>query len=229
MNETILVCDDHEDIRNSLEIYLLGEGFRVLTAVDGADTLRQVAAHPVDLIVMDVMMPGIDGIHATLAIRRERSIPIIMLSAKSEDQDKILGLNVGADDYVTKPFNPMELVARIRSQLRRYMQLTGGARDAVLRSGGLALDDVKKIVTVDSEARPLTPVEYKILRVLLERKGEVLSTAELSAQVWGDSSCADNTIAVHIRHIREKIEINPKDPRYLKVVWGHGYKIEDLP
>jgi DNA-binding response OmpR family regulator len=228
---TILVCDDNQDIVSSLEIYLTGEGYQVITARDGLEALRILREQTVSLIIMDVMMPRLDGIHATLSIRREKNIPIIMLSAKSEDYDKILGLNVGADDYVTKPFNPLELIARVKSQLRRYTQLSGQpSRDNILQSGELILDDQRKAVIVEGEPCNLTPVEYKLLRFLLENKGHVFSSSELYDQVWGEDSLgADNTIAVHIRHIREKIEINPREPRYLKVVWGHGYKIEDLP
>ena len=228
---TVLVCDDNQDILSSLEIYLTGEGFRVLTAKDGLEALNQIHAEPgISIIIMDIMMPNMDGIHATLKIRKEKNIPIIILSAKSEDHDKILGLNVGADDYVTKPFNPLELIARVKSQLRRYTQLSGPPpKDDVLQSGELVMDDQKKTVQVDGELKNLTPVEYKLLRFLLENKGRVFTSEQLYDQVWGEESLgADNTIAVHIRHIREKIEINPKEPRYLKVVWGHGYKIEDI-
>lgn len=227
---TILVCDDNQDILSSLEIYLTGEGYQVVTAMNGLEAIALIRSQDISLIVMDVMMPHMDGIHATLNIRKERNIPIIILSAKSEDHDKILGLNVGADDYVTKPFNPLELIARIKSQLRRYTQLSGPPpRDNVLQSGGLMLDDQKKTVSVDGDVKNLTPVEYKLLRFLLENKGHVFASDQLYDQIWGEESLgADNTIAVHIRHIREKIEINPKEPRYLKVVWGHGYKVEDI-
>ncbi|MEA4890688.1 MAG: response regulator transcription factor [Clostridiaceae bacterium] len=232
MNDvTVLVCDDNQDILSSLEIYLTGEGFRVFTAKDGLEAISQLHAEPhISIIIMDIMMPNMDGIHATLKIRKEKNIPIIILSAKSEDHDKILGLNVGADDYVTKPFNPLELIARVKSQLRRYTQLSGPPpKDDVLQSGELIMDDQKKTVQVDGELKSLTPVEYKLLRFLLENKGRVFTSEQLYDQVWGEESLgADNTIAVHIRHIREKIEINPKEPRYLKVVWGHGYKVEDI-
>lgn len=226
-NATILVCDDNRDIVAAVEIYLAGEGYTVLTAYDGCEALQMLETHDVSLVIMDVMMPRMDGMHTTMKIREERNIPIIMLSAKSEDNDKILGLNVGADDYVTKPFNPLELIARVKSQLRRYTMLSGGALNAPLQTGGLVIDDATKTVTVDGEEKSLTPVEYKLLKFLLKNKGLVFSSDQLYDQVWGeDAFGANNIIAVHIRHIREKIEINPKEPRYLKVVWGHGYKVE---
>ncbi len=227
----ILVCDDNRDIVSAIDVYLTAEGYGVLTAYDGIEALRILEEQPVSLIIMDIMMPNMDGIRATVKIRAERNVPIIMLSARSEDTDKILGLNIGADDYMTKPFNPLELIARVKSQLRRYTCLSGAGAppdNAVLRCGELILDDNRKLVTVDGEEKSLTPVEYKLLRFLLENKGLVFSSDRLYNHVWGEHALgADNTIAVHIRHIREKIEINPKEPRYLKVVWGHGYKVED--
>lgn len=226
---TILVCDDNQDIVSAIEIYLTAENYRVLKAYDGLQALEMLARHEVSLILMDVMMPRMDGIRATMRIREQKNIPIIILSAKSEDMDKVLGLNVGADDYVTKPFSPLELIARVKSHLRRYTQLSGAQRrEGVLQSGSLVVDDARKLVTVDGEEKNLTPVEYKLLRFLLENKGRVFSTDQLYDAVWGGEAVGtDNTVAVHIRHIREKIEINPREPRYLKVVWGHGYKLED--
>lgn len=226
---TILVCDDNVDIVSAIEIYLTAENYRVLKAYDGLQALELLAQHEVSLILMDVMMPRMDGIRATMRIREQKNIPIIILSAKSEEVDKVLGLNVGADDYVTKPFSPLELLARVKSHLRRYMQMSGAAQPmGVLQSGSLVMDDARKLITVDGEEKSLTPVEYKLLRFLLEQKGKVFSTDQLYDAVWGGNATGmDNTIAVHIRHIREKIEINPKEPRYLKVVWGHGYKLED--
>lgn len=226
---TILVCDDNVDIVSAIEIYLTAENYRVLKAYDGLQALELLAQHEVSLILMDVMMPRMDGIRATMRIREQKNIPIIILSAKSEEVDKVLGLNVGADDYVTKPFSPLELLARVKSHLRRYMQMSGAAQPiGVLQSGSLVMDDARKLITVDGEEKSLTPVEYKLLRFLLEHKGKVFSTDQLYDAVWGGNATGmDNTIAVHIRHIREKIEINPKEPRYLKVVWGHGYKLED--
>ena len=228
----ILVCDDNKDITSALEIYLTTEGYEVVTATDGMDALKLLKTQEVSLIIMDVMMPNLDGIRATMKIREEKNIPIIMLSAKSEDMDKILGLNVGADDYVTKPFNPLELLARVKSQLRRYTQLSGPTREkeqGTLECGGLVMDDSRKVVLVDGEEKNLTPVEYKLLRFLMKNKGRVYSSDQLYDHIWGTDALgtdSTNTIAVHIRHIREKIEINPREPRYLKVVWGHGYKVE---
>ena len=223
----ILVCDDDKEIVEAIEIYLQQEGFHVLKAYDGEEALEILKNNEVHLLIMDVMMPKLDGIRATLKIRENSSIPIIILSAKTEDSDKILGLNIGADDYVEKPFNPLELVARVKSQLRRYTQLGAMQKTAaqiVIR--GLALDTESKSVMVDGEAVRLTPLEYKILELLCRHPGKVFSTEEIYRQVWNDDIVSDNAIAVHVRHIREKIEINPKEPRYLKVVWGVGYKIE---
>ncbi len=233
MSQTILVCDDDKEIAAAVDIYLTAEGYRVLQAYDGLQALELLRDNEdVQLILMDVMMPRMDGVHATMKIRESRNIPIIMLSAKSEDNDKILGLNIGADDYITKPFNPMELIARVKSQLRRYTRL-GSVPEAtgasVVVNGGLELDDGAKRVTVDGNEVSLTPVEYKIVKFLLENRGMVFSSAQIYENVWNEPSYgADNIVAVHIRHIREKIEINPKEPRYLKVIWGHGYKMEKL-
>ena len=226
----VLVCDDDKEIVEAIEIYLAQEGYRVLKAYDGDQTIKLLETEDVNLLILDVMMPRLDGIRATMKIREKHSIPIIILSAKSEDVDKILGLNVGADDYVTKPFNPLELLARVKSQLRRYTQLGGAAKETVenvYKVGGLILNDDLKQVTVDGEVVKLTPIEFKILRLLMKNQGRVFSISQIYEAIWNEAAIgADNTVAVHIRHIREKIEINPKDPRYLKVVWGIGYKIE---
>lgn len=226
----ILVCDDDKEIVEAIEIYLSQEGYHVLKAFDGTQALKILEKEEVNLLVLDVMMPRLDGIRATLKIRENNSIPIIILSAKSEDADKILGLNVGADDYVTKPFNPLELVARVKSQLRRYTQLGGNVTaspNSAYEVGGLAIDDDLKEVTVDGEVVKLTPIEYNILLLLMKNQGRVFSIDQIYESIWNEDAIgADNTVAVHIRHIREKIEINPKEPRYLKVVWGVGYKIE---
>ena len=228
----ILVCDDDKEIVEAIEIYLSQEGYHVLKAYDGAEALKMLESQEVHLLVLDVMMPRLDGIRATLKIRENNSIPIIILSAKSEDADKILGLNVGADDYVTKPFNPLELVARVKSQLRRYTQLGGSVKEKserVYEVGGLSINDDLKEVTVDGEVVKLTPIEYNILLLLMKNQGRVFSIDQIYESIWNEDAIgADNTVAVHIRHIREKIEINPKEPRYLKVVWGVGYKIEKL-
>lgn len=227
----ILVCDDDRAIVDAIEIYLSQEGHHILKAYDGEEALRKLRDNPVDLLVIDVMMPKLDGIRATLKIREENPLPIIILSAKSEDADKILGLNVGADDYVTKPFNPLELVARVRSQLRRYTQLGAASQKKanVYETGGLIIDDDRKEVQVDGEPVKLTPIEYRILLFLVKNKGRVFSINQIYENIWNEEAiAADNTVAVHIRHIREKIEINPKEPRYLKVVWGLGYKVEKL-
>ena len=228
----ILVCDDDKAIVEAIEIYLAQEGHHILKAYDGEEALKILKAQHVDLLVIDVMMPKLDGIRATLKIREELSLPIIILSAKSEDADKILGLNVGADDYVTKPFNPLELVARVKSQRRRYTQLgaaAGTVRANVYETGGLSVDDDKKEVRVDGDLVKLTPIEYRILLFLIKNKGRVFSISQIYENIWNEEAfAADNTVAVHIRHIREKIEINPREPRYLKVVWGLGYKVEKL-
>ena len=227
---TILVCDDDKEIVEAIEIYLMQEGYNVEKAYDGQEALKIVKDKKIDLMTIDVMMPKLDGIRATLQIRKESKIPIIILSAKTEDADKILGLNVGADDYVTKPFNPLELVARVKSQLRRYTTLSsyGDEEGNVYEAGGLLINDDLKKVIVDGEEVKLTPIEYNILLLLLKNKGKVYSINQIYENIWNEEAIgADNTVAVHIRHIREKIEINPKEPRYLKVVWGVGYKIEE--
>ena len=227
---TILVCDDDKQIVEAINIYLTGEGFNVIKAYDGYEALELLEKNEVNLMIVDVMMPGLDGIRTTLKVRETSSIPIIILSAKSEDSDKILGLNIGADDYVTKPFNPLELVARVKSQLRRYNELGGTSqeqKEKVYEVGGLRINDDLKEVTVDGELVKLTPIEYNILLLLLKNQGRVFSINQIYESIWNEEAIgADNTVAVHIRHIREKIEINPKDPRYLKVVWGVGYKID---
>ena len=228
----ILVCDDDKDIVEAIDIYLTQEGYEVLKAYDGDEAIKVLKRNEVDLLIMDVMMPRLDGIRATLKIRENMSLPIIILSAKSEDADKILGLNIGADDYITKPFNPLELVARVKSQLRRYTQLGSTARSdnqSEFRTGGLVIRDDLKEVTVDGEKVKLTPIEYNILLLLVKNQGKVISINQIYENIWNEEAIgADNTVAVHIRHIREKIEINPKEPRYLKVVWGVGYKVEKI-
>jgi len=227
----ILVCDDDKEIVEAIEIYLMQEGYRVLKAYNGIQALEQLNKNEVHLLIIDVMMPRLDGIRATLKIREESSIPIIILSAKSEDTDKILGLNIGADDYVTKPFNPLELVARVKSQLRRYTKLGNMAMEEghVYKTGGLVVNDDRKEVSVDGEPVKLTPLEYNILLLLIRNQGKVFSINQIYESIWNeDAFGAENTVAVHIRHIREKIEINPREPRYLKVVWGIGYKLEKL-
>ena len=228
----ILVCDDDKDIVEAIDIYLTQEGYEVLKAYDGDEAIKVLKSNEVDLLIMDVMMPRLDGIRATLKIRENMSLPTIILSAKSEDADKILGLNIGADDYITKPFNPLELVARVKSQLRRYTQLGSTARSdnqSEFRTGGLVIRDDLKEVTVDGEKVKLTPIEYNILLLLVKNQGKVFSINQIYENIWNEEAIgADNTVAVHIRHIREKIEINPKEPRYLKVVWGVGYKVEKI-
>lgn len=228
----ILVCDDDKDIVEAIDIYLTQEGYEVLKAYDGDEAIKVLKRNEVDLLIMDVMMPRLDGIRATLKIRENMSLPIIILSAKSEDADKILGLNIGADDYITKPFNPLEMVARVKSQLRRYTQLGSTARSdnqSEFRTGGLVIRDDLKEVTVDGEKVKLTPIEYNILLLLVKNQGKVFSINQIYENIWNEEAIgADNTVAVHIRHIREKIEINPKEPRYLKVVWGVGYKVEKI-
>lgn len=227
----ILVCDDDKDIVEAIEIYLTQEGYHILKAYDGEQAIQVLQNNKVDLLIIDVMMPKLDGIRATLKIREKNVLPIIILSAKSEDADKILGLNVGADDYVTKPFNPLELVARVKSQLRRYTQLGAMTekKENIYETGGLMIDDDRKEVTVDGESVKLTPIEYRILLFLVQNQGRVFSINQIYENIWNEEAiAADNTVAVHIRHIREKIEINPKEPRYLKVVWGLGYKVEKI-
>ena len=227
----ILVCDDDKEIVDAIEIYLRQEGYAVLKAHDGEEALRVLKDNDIKLLIIDIMMPKLDGIKATLKIREYSSIPIIIISAKSEDADKILGLNVGADDYVTKPFNPLELVARAKSNLRRYTSLGNIENDgkAIFKSGSLIINDETKAVSVDGEAAHLTPIEYNILLFLMKNAGKVFSSDQIYERIWNENAIGiDNTVAVHIRHIREKIEINPKEPKYLKVVWGIGYKCEKL-
>ena len=227
---TILVCDDEKDIVDAIEIYLSQEGYRILKAYDGQQALDILKTEEVHLLLLDVMMPKLDGIHTIMKIRETSSIPIIVLSAKSQDSDKVLGLNLGADDYITKPFNPMELLARVKSQIRRYTNFgTAGQEESeqIYSTGGLVINDDRKEVTVDGEPVKLTRIEYNILLLLVKNQGRVFSIDQIYENIWNEEAIgADNTVAVHIRHIREKIEINPKEPRYLKVVWGVGYKVE---
>lgn len=225
----ILVCDDDKEIVDAIEIYLSQDGYRIFKAYDGEQAMEIMKKEDIQLLIMDIMMPKLDGIRATLKIREYSSIPIIILSAKSEDTDKILGLNIGADDYITKPFNPLELVARVKSNLRRYTSLgsLNMENKAVYQVGGLVINDETKQVTVDDEPVKMTPIEYNILLLLVKNQGRVFSIDQIYESIWNENAIgADNTVAVHIRHIREKIEINPKEPRYLKVVWGVGYKID---
>ena len=225
----ILVCDDDREIVDAIEIYLSQDGYKIYKAYDGEQAIQILDKEDIHLLIMDIMMPKLDGIRATLKIREYSSIPIIILSAKSEDTDKILGLNIGADDYICKPFNPLELVARVKSNLRRYTSLgslTGENKD-IYQVGGLILNDDTKQVTVDDEPVKMTPIEYNILLLMMKNQGRVFSINQIYESIWNEDAIgADNTVAVHIRHIREKIEINPKEPRYLKVVWGVGYKID---
>lgn len=227
----ILVCDDEKDIVSALEIYLTSEGYRVFTAANGKEALNVIRKEDVHLVLLDVMMPEMDGITAMVEIRKLTNIPVILLTAKSEDNDKILGLNIGADDYITKPFNPIEVMARVKSQLRRYMSLGGGSvKPSVLTVGGIELDDNAKIVTVDGDSVGLTPTEYDILKLFMENTDTVFSPKDIYRRVWNDSPVgAEGTVAVHIRHLREKIEITPAEPRYIKVVWGKGYKMTGGP
>ncbi|MCH7323830.1 response regulator transcription factor [Solibacillus sp. MA9] len=224
----ILICDDDKEIVRAISIYLENEGYQVSKAYNGLEAIEQIRDHAIHLIIMDIMMPKMDGITATMKIRQENMIPLIMLSAKSEDHDKILGLNIGADDYLGKPFNPLELMARVKSQLRRYT--TFGSLEMsnhVFQSGGLEIDDEQKIIKVDNAEVHLTPVQYKIVKLLTANAGKVFTIEEIYEKVWNERAVnPENTVAVHIRKIREKIEINPKEPKYLKVVWGVGYKIE---
>ncbi len=224
----ILICDDDKDIVSALRIYLSTEGYRLFEAVNGAEAVEAVRRNDIQLVLMDVMMPGMDGISATAKIRETCNVPIILLTAKSEDADKVLGLHVGADDYITKPFTPIELLARVRSQLRRYTRLGGQVvRSGRCQVGGIELDDETRTVTADGEAVLLTPTEYGILRLLMQHPGRVFSTAQIHETLWNENTNGSAAaVAVHIRHLREKLEINPSDPRYLKVVWGVGYKIE---
>jgi len=229
---TILICDDDKDIVSALKIYLTSEGYNTVEAYNGEEALAAVEGGGIDLVLMDVMMPKLDGIRATAKLREGGNIPVILLTAKSEDSDKVLGLNIGADDYITKPFNPIEVIARVKSQLRRYTMLGGKPQTEernVMRNGALEMDDDAKRVTVDGEDVTLTPIEYNILHLLLKSPGRVYSTAQIYESVWNDVALgSENTVAVHIRHLREKIEIDPADPRYIKVVWGLGYKMEKM-
>lgn len=225
----ILVCDDEKDIVSALKIYLEPEGYRVLEAYNGQEALDILDREQVQLILLDIMMPKLDGISAVVKLREYSNVPVILLTAKSEDTDKVLGLNVGADDYITKPFNPLEVLARVRSQLRRYTRLggSGGTGGSALTIGGISLDDSSKDVTVDGEPVSLTPTEYEILKLLMNNPGRVFSPREIYRLVWKDEPYgAETTVAVHIRHLREKVEINPAEPRYIKAVWGQGYKME---
>lgn len=224
----ILVCDDEKDIVNSLNIYLTAEGYTVQCAYNGKEAIALAESCNFHLILLDIMMPIIDGITALSAIRERSNVPIILLTAKSEDTDKVLGLNLGADDYITKPFNPIEMLARVRSQLRRYTQLGGSTSlSESIRIGTIVLDDSAKTVTVDNDPVSLTPTEYEILKLLMKNPGKVFPPREIYVKVWNDAPYgSENTVAVHIRHLREKIEINPAEPRYLKVVWGQGYKMQ---
>ena len=227
----ILICDDEREIVDALELYLKTEGYTIFKAYTGKEALDIIAGNTIHLVLMDIMMPEMDGMQATIKIRETANLPIIFLSAKAEDNDKIMGLTMGGDDYITKPFNPLEVIARVKSQLRRYTTL--GAYEEkvnVYRTGGLELDDDYKKVSVDGEEVRLTPVEYRILKFLMREMGKVFSIEQIYENAWDEPSYnADNTVAVHIRRIREKIEINPKEPKYLKVVWGIGYKIENYP
>ncbi len=224
----ILVCDDEKDIVSALKIYLMAEGYQVFEAYNGREALKLMEENDIHLVLMDIMMPQMNGIETMTRLREKSNVPVILLTAKSEDTDKVLGLTVGADDYITKPFNPIELQARVKSQLRRYMQLGGGnVKKEVLAIGGIELDDRTKEVTLDGEKVSLTRTEYDILKLLMENQGKVFSPNQIYSLVWKDDPYgAENTVAVHIRHLREKIEYNPAEPRYLKAVWGRGYKIE---
>lgn len=227
--EEILVCDDEKEIVDAIEIYLTHENFKVHKAYNGEQALALLKSQNIKLVILDIMMPVLDGIHTAMKIREFSAVPIIFLSAKSEDSDKILGLNIGADDYITKPFNPLELIARVKSHLRRYTTLgsLNTENNALYEVGGLKINDETKEVFVDGTQIKMTPIEYSILLLLMKNPGKVFSINQIYESIWNEEAIgADNTVAVHIRHIREKIEINPKDPRYLKVVWGVGYKIE---
>lgn len=229
MNNNVLVVDDDREIVDAIEIYLMQEGLSVVKAYDGSEAIECLRKNDIHLIILDIMMPVLDGIHTAMKIREFSSVPILFLSAKSEDADKILGLNIGADDYITKPFNPLELVARVKSNLRRYTSLGSIEvnEENVYKVGDLIINDDTKEVVVDGNQVKLTPIEYNILLLLVKNKGRVYSIDQIYENIWEEEAIgADNTVAVHIRHIREKIEINPKEPRYLKVVWGVGYKIE---
>ena len=225
---TVLVCDDEKDIVSALKIYLESEGYAVECAYDGTQALALLDSRDISLVLMDIMMPVMDGISAMVKIRERSNVPVILLTAKGEDTDKILGLNVGADDYITKPFNPLEVLARVRSQLRRYTMLGAEQiKQSCLTVGGISMDDSSKTVTVDGEPAALTPTEYDILKLLMENPGQVFHPRDIYKRVWKDEPYgAESTVAVHIRHLREKLEINPAEPRYIKAVWGQGYKME---
>ena len=224
----ILICDDERDIVNALKIYLNDANYTLYEAFTGKEALEVIEREEIHLVLMDIMMPEMDGMEAMIKIRERSNVPVILLTAKSEDSDKILGLTVGADDYITKPFNPVEVSARVKSQLRRYMQLgAGNIQPDVLKCGGIELNDTQKRVTLDGEEVSLTPTEYEILKLLMQHPGEVFSPRKIYQKIWNDLPYgSENTVAVHIRHLREKLEINPAEPRYLKVVWGQGYKCE---
>ena len=220
----ILICDDEKDIVSALEIYLHADGYETFSAGNGVEALEILSREEIHLVLMDIMMPKMDGLSATARLREEYNVPVILLTAKGEDTDKILGLNIGADDYVTKPFNPVELSARVRSQLRRYTTLGGAKQDDEIRLGGIVLAERSRTVTLDGDPLTLTPTEYEILHLLMKHPGEILPPKEIYRRVWKDSPYgAESTVAVHIRHLREKIEIDPASPRYLRVVWGQGY------
>lgn len=227
----ILVCDDERDIVSALKIYLSAEGYNPIAAYNGRDALHILESTEIHLVLMDIMMPELDGIAATARLREASNIPVILLTAKSEDTDKVLGLNIGADDYITKPFNPVELLARVKAQLRRYTHLGGMMKsEDVLCVGSIQLNDREKLVTLDDEPVTLTPTEYEILKFMMQNPGQVFASAQIYQRVWNDSPYkAEGAVAVHIRHLREKLEINPAEPRYLKVVWGQGYKLERNP
>ena len=224
----ILICDDEKDIVNALKIYLNDANYKLYEAFNGKEALEIVAKQEIHLVLMDIMMPEMDGIETMMKIREKSNVPVILLTAKSEDADKVLGLTVGADDYITKPFNPIEVSARVKSQLRRYMQLgAGNQQTEILKCGGIELDDKQKQVLLDGEEVSLTPTEYEILKLLMQHAGQVFSPKEIYRKIWDDLPYgSENTVAVHIRHLREKLEIDPAEPRYLKVVWGQGYKME---
>ena len=224
----LLICDDERDIRNALKIYLSAEGYKIFEAENGKEALAIASSEEIHLVLMDIMMPEMDGVSATVKLRENFNAPVIFLTAKSEDTDKILGLTAGADDYITKPFNPLEVIARVKAQLRRYAYFGGMERkEENLSVGGLELDDCGKMITLDGEELPLTPTEYEIMKLFIQNPGKVFSSKEIYSAVWSsDPLGAEGTIAVHIRHLREKIEIDPASPRYLKVVWGKGYKLE---
>ena len=226
----ILICDDEKDIVQALKIYLAPEGYGLFEAYTGREALQVLETQDIQLVLMDIMMPDLDGIAATVKLREKSNVPVILLTAKSESSDKVLGLNIGADDYITKPFEPMEVIARVRSQLRRYVTLGGAVRnESHLSIGGIELDNQEKTVLVDGEPASLTPLEFQILALLMQNPGRVFSSTELYRTIWNEEPIgAESAVAVHIRHIREKIEINPSDPRYIKVVWGQGYKMEKI-